>query len=64
MKNGTRKKAWQKPRLVIMVRSKPEETVLQVCKTDTLPRTGVSPIDQQADCIHHFCEHCELIVAS
>jgi hypothetical protein len=61
MNNETQKKAWQKPRLVIMLRSKQEETVLQNCKTNTFPKTGVSAIDQQADCIWHFCDTCNLI---
>jgi hypothetical protein len=64
MKNETRKKAWQKPQLVIMVRSKPEETVLQGCKTDTFPKTGASAIDQQRDCIFHFCGLCDSVVPS
>lgn len=29
------KKAWQKPELIVLVRSKPEEMVLAVCKTPT-----------------------------
>jgi hypothetical protein len=28
------KKTWQKPKLTVLVRSRPEEAVLTVCKTD------------------------------
>ena len=31
------KKVWEKPKLVALVRSKPEESVLDVCKTIDLP---------------------------
>ncbi len=32
MKNETQKKAWQIPQLQILIRSRPEETVLVNCK--------------------------------
>jgi hypothetical protein len=31
-KSLTHKKAWQKPELIVLVRSNPEETVLVTCK--------------------------------
>jgi len=31
-KNPTDKKPWQKPELIVLVRSNPEESVLTVCK--------------------------------
>ncbi len=30
-------KAWQKPELVVLLRSRPEEAVLTVCKVETTP---------------------------
>jgi hypothetical protein len=41
------KKVWEKPQLVILVRSQPEEAVLACCKTSFLP-TG--PSDMNAGC--------------
>jgi hypothetical protein len=35
MKSLNHKKAWQKPELIVLVRSKPEEAVLTVCKNAT-----------------------------
>jgi hypothetical protein len=35
MKNET--KQWQKPELIVLVRNKPEETVLTACKVTTNP---------------------------
>ncbi|MGC2775581.1 MAG: hypothetical protein WA418_08075 [Bradyrhizobium sp.] len=34
------KKTWQKPELVVLVRSNPEETVLTACKVTTNPPTS------------------------
>jgi hypothetical protein len=31
------KKVWQKPELIVLVRSKPEEAVLTACKLSTSP---------------------------
>ena len=35
-----KKKQWQKPQLVVLVRSKPEEAVLTGCKVDSPSSTG------------------------
>ena len=32
-----RKKRWQKPKLIVLVRGKPEEAVLQICKASPGP---------------------------
>ena len=45
------KKQWQKPALIVLVRSKPEEAVLDVCKT-TAGRLGWW-------CTHGQCENRE-----
>lgn len=34
------KKIWKKPKLVVLYRGKPEESVLQACKTGTPGGTG------------------------
>ena len=34
------KKVWEKPKLVVLVRSRPEETILQVCKVSGSEPTG------------------------
>ena len=36
MKRLYHKKAWQKPELIVLVRSNPEEAVLTVCKNATV----------------------------
>ncbi len=33
-------KKWEKPQLVVLVRGKPEESVLETCKTGTGPGPG------------------------
>jgi hypothetical protein len=37
------KKPWQKPELIILVRSNPEETVLGTCKFNTVHLAGRRP---------------------
>jgi hypothetical protein len=45
------KKAWQKPELIVLVRSKPEEAVLVVCKTPNSKFMG--PNDPTNKCKLH-----------
>ena len=39
-KEGKMKKEWKKPEVVVLVRSKPEETVLAACKVTSNPPTS------------------------
>ncbi len=51
------KQAWQKPQLIVLVRSKPEEAVLAFCKGGT--HTG--PITNEGGCVYldfGFCVVC------
>jgi hypothetical protein len=45
MEQQTQKKEWKTPELIVLVRSKPEEAVLAVCKA---PPTRTGP--HQGDC--------------
>ena len=42
-----KKKQWQKPQLVVLLRSKPEEAVLTACKTASL---SAGPKNAQEGC--------------
>ena len=42
------KKAWQKPELIVLVRSRPEEMVLEVCKVQS--GGGGGPTDTNSLC--------------
>ena len=42
------KKRWVKPQLVVLVRGKPEESVLGICKTGTAGEAGPSTDPCQA----------------
>ncbi len=57
----TQRKEWQKPELIVLVRSKPEEAVLTHCKVNNLPGAGAVN-NEQLGCIwgppHPFCEYC------
>lgn len=46
--NMAQKKLWQKPELIVLVRSKPEEAVLAACKKTT--GTGVTTRRGAATC--------------
>jgi len=48
---------WQKPRLVVLVRGRPEESVLSFCK-DAIDITPNGPAVEQTDCIQNM-ENCE-----
>ena len=39
-----KKKQWQKPQLVVLLRSKPEEAVLTGCKVDSPSSTGPTTV--------------------
>ena len=43
------KKQWERPQLIVLVRSKPEENVLAACKGNV----GGSPEDEDRNCIRY-----------
>ena len=43
-------KVWQKPKLIILYRGRPEESVLAVCKAGTSPDKAQSVSNKQNDC--------------
>jgi hypothetical protein len=51
----TQRKQWQKPELVVLTRSKPEEAVLTVCKAGSIlgPRTSFT-----SWCVESGCPNC------
>ena len=51
------KKEWQKPELIVLVRSKPEEAVLAACKAWGGP-WGADPQDVQEGCSTSACVWC------
>ncbi|MBC8446887.1 MAG: hypothetical protein H8D78_03980 [Chloroflexi bacterium] len=56
------KKQWQKPELIVLVRSKPEEAVLTACKGAAMP--GADAVAQR-NCVTVFgCPGCLLEMAS
>ena len=55
-------KKWEKPRLIILVRGKPEESVLEGCKTqDQVPAI---PFTSDMGCHYYDCNTCVLDVTS
>jgi hypothetical protein len=55
-------KKWEKPQLIVLVRSRPEEAVLQVCKWDF----DGDPFNSTGSCIMPYigCAPCSLLEAS
>jgi hypothetical protein len=52
-----KKKTWTVPELIVLVRSKPEEAVMQACKTFGLE---TSSGNSQAGCqVEGFCTNCD-----
>jgi hypothetical protein len=58
------KKPWSKPRLVVLVRGKPEEAILISCKAANA--TTGDPMQWQVACIQDgdFCDVCSMIASS
>ena len=48
-----RKKAWIVPELVVLIRNKPEETVLVACKSGTWPGKTGDPNTNDYTCIYN-----------
>ena len=59
------RKTWQKPKLVVLVRGRPEEHVLGACKTGGAA-TEASPSINETDCRQNLlnCEDCSSIAGS
>lgn len=57
------KKQWQKPELIVLVRSKPEEAILTVCKGNMVPNPAAVWDDCQRD-VSESCPQCEAIAPS
>ena len=56
------KKEWVEPELIVLVRSKPEEAVLAVCKADA---SGSSTQSADGGCWEYgFCSGCLIVPAS
>jgi hypothetical protein len=60
------RKTWQKPKLVVLVRGRPEEFVLGPCKDVNVPATPNGPIVEQVDCIQNqvHCSVCSEVAGS
>jgi len=59
------RKTWQKPKLAVLVRGRPEEFVLGPCKELDVP--GISgPAIEEVECIQNLvnCELCQELAAS
>lgn len=60
-----RQLVWQKPELIILVRSRPEEAVLTNCKSGTLIFAGQGDHDSYAYCVSGMeCSICNVTAAS
>ena len=55
------KKTWQTPKLITLVRSTPDEAVLDGCKTDS---TGFGPASGAADCSYNLNSVCGICSAT
>ncbi len=55
-----KRRVWRRPELTILVRNKPEESVLAACKVDGHPQYGVPSVDHSSSCKHHIgtCDIC------
>jgi hypothetical protein len=56
MQEGNKKKKWGKPKLIILTRGKPEEAVLEVCKTYNYSVPGSN--HNQCEQNKRKCPHC------
>ena len=59
------RKTWQKPKLVVLVRGRPEEFVLAACKTGGAPTDATAAVNE-VDCIQNLvnCEPCDVMNGS
>jgi hypothetical protein len=60
------RKTWQKPKLVVLVRGRPEEFVLGPCKDSGVPATPNGPAIEETDCIQNLvnCSVCSEVAGS
>jgi hypothetical protein len=58
------RKTWQKPKLVVLVRGRPEEFVLGPCKDVGTPDVGA--VTEETDCIQNLvnCDICSTVAGS
>ena len=54
-------KVWQKPKLIILYRGRPEESVLAICKTFGLVGKEAVAVKNN-DCTKNGCPGCDAIV--
>lgn len=54
------KKEWTEPELIVLVRSKPEEAVLMVCKE----AGGTTPMGTWTDCWYNSMLTCDALAVS
>ena len=57
---GKMKKSWEKPKLIVLFRGRPEERVLGLCKNSD-PLLGSSQNAQLNECQDTGCPDCEII---
>lgn len=59
------RKTWQKPKLVVLVRGRPEEHVLAACKTGGTA-TEATPANNEIDCVRNevYCQNCSDIAGT
>lgn len=57
-----RKEKWEKPKLIVLTRGKPEEMLLTTCKAST--DIGSSASASQTPCSDGYCADCSTIAAS
>lgn len=55
------KKVWEKPKLIILIRSRPEESVLTACKTSTAEGPAGN---RQTQCFRAPCRDCSALTTS
>lgn len=55
---NAKRKSWQRPALIVLVRGEPAEAVLHACKFTNTPRGLNSPSTQQSHCRLHRTGGC------
>ncbi len=60
MEKDTGKKVWNQPKMIVLVRSNPEEAVLEHCKQSALTYSGPGDAERQgcSDLIETNCTNC------
>ena len=55
---------WQKPKLIVLVRARPEEAILQVCKKNGAPHGGPHGVLQLCANSGSICFYCHEQISS